>query len=200
MSSTQQRDLAIQKAKYNSEQAYKLALKISDHWYCAQALSWIARYSNDEDFDKFIQQAFKASFGNSDPYKVVGSSAWVIRSLVERKKYKYIDTNLTKLRQVSSTIYNPVSRGDALFLLFQGIFTIENQFEQLVLKDLLLACQNMNSWKKPLIIRDTALIMANKNLIQAYSIVDRIPEGRVKRQVQKHLLQKKFLSPRDFFW
>lgn len=202
MSFTGKRESAIQKAKYNSEQAYNLALKISDDWYCTQALSWTARYANDCNFDKFIYQACKASLLNYDPYKVVGSSAWVIRAIVERQKYQYIDSYLSQLLQVSLTIPNPVSRGDALFLLYQGIFPISKNFEllQSVLDNLLSACRDMNSWKKPLIIRDTALIMANKDLSQAYVIVDEISDGRVKRQARKYLFEKKLVSPRVFFW
>lgn len=202
MSFAQQRELVIQQAKYNSEKAYKLALNISDDWYRTQALSGIARYANDYNLDKFIHQAYKASFANPDPYKVVGSSAWVIRAIIERQKYEYLDSYLSKLIQVSSTITNPVSRGDALFLQYQAIFIIDQKLDKLdlVLNYLLLACRAMNSWKKPLIIRDTALIMANKNLTQAYTIVDEIAEGRVKRQAQRYLSQRKSLSPRVFFW
>lgn len=199
----QQRESAIQKAKFNSEQAYKLALKISDSWYCTQALSWVVRYANDDNFDKFIRRTCQVSFSNSDPYKIVGSSAWVIRAIVERQKYQYIDSYLSKLLLISSTISNPVCRGDALFLQYQAIFPIgkkNNKQLQLVLANLLLACRDMNSWKKPLIIRDAALIMANKDLAQAYSIVNEMSEGRVKRQAQKYLSETKFLSPRDFFW
>ncbi|MEM7557276.1 MAG: hypothetical protein AAF378_24965 [Cyanobacteria bacterium P01_A01_bin.84] len=195
--------MATQKAKFNSQQAYKLALKIADAWYCTQALSWVARYANDDHFDKFIRRACQASFSDSDPYKIVGSSAWVIRAIIERKKYQYIDPYLPKLLTVSSTISNPVCRGDALFLQYQAIFPISkksNKQLQLVLANLLSACRDMNSWKKPLIIRNTALIMGNKDLGQAFTIVNELSEGRVKRQVQKYLSEKKFLSPRDFFW
>lgn len=199
----QQRESAIQKAKFNSEQAYKLALKIADGWYCTQALSWVARYTNNDNFDKFIRRACKVSFSNLDPYKIVGSSAWVIRAIIERQKYQYIDSYLSKLLPISLTISNPVCRGDALFLQYQAIFPISkknNKQLQLVLANLLSACRDMNSWKKPLIIRDTALIMGNKDLSQAYAIVNEMSEGRVRRQAQRYLSEKKLLSPRDFFW
>ncbi|MEM7593150.1 MAG: hypothetical protein AAF383_16825 [Cyanobacteria bacterium P01_A01_bin.83] len=71
---------------------------------------------------------------------------------------------------------------------------------QLVLDHLLLACRDMKSWKRPLLMRNTALIMANKDLIQAYEIVDKIPDRKVKRQTQKYLSETNFLSPRAFFW
>ncbi|MEM8721631.1 MAG: hypothetical protein AAGE84_20440 [Cyanobacteria bacterium P01_G01_bin.39] len=201
MSFVNQRKLVAQKAKSNSEQAYKPALKISDYWYYTQALSSVARYADEQNIDKFIHRACKASFSNRDPYKVLGSSAWVIRAIIERRKYKYLDAYLLKLLHISSTVSNPVSRADGLFLMYQAIFPIEN-FEQLqlVLDHLLLACLDMNSWKKPQIMRNIALIMANKDLIQAYKILEKIPGGRVKRQTKKYLSETKFLSPRAFFW
>lgn len=199
MSSVNKRNLVVLQAKYNSKKAHKLAIKITDSWYRAQALAWIARYADDCSFDKFIKQALQASFNNEDPYKIVGSSAWATRAMIERKKYKGINAYISKLLQVSLTISNPVSRGDALFLLYQAIFPLKG-IDQLVLDYLLSACEEMNSWKKPLILRDVALIIANRDLSQAYFIVGKMTEGRVKRQAKRYLLSKKFLDPRVFYW
>lgn len=45
-----------------------------------------------------------------------------------------------------------------------------------------------------------ALIIANRDLYQAYFIVGKMTEGRVKRQAQRYLLSKKFLDPIVFYW
>jgi hypothetical protein len=43
MSATDERERAIKKAKTNFHEALSLARKVSEPWYRAQALAWVAR-------------------------------------------------------------------------------------------------------------------------------------------------------------
>jgi hypothetical protein len=82
--------------------------------------------------------------------------------------------------------------------LFEAVFYVP-ELRELVLKSLLRACDEMNSWKRPIILSDIALVLAIEDPKRAAKIVDEIGEGRRSRQAHRDLAAGKWLGPHEFF-
>jgi hypothetical protein len=95
---------------------------------------------------------------------------------------------------------NPVSRLDALFLLFQSVFNV-NAARRLVLDPLVSACRAADSWKGARCLRDVAIMPASEGLPEeAAQVVASMVEGVHKRQATRSISEGAHLAPRPFFW
>lgn len=83
MSAKHQRDLVSTLAKSNPEKALKQARCIQDPWYRAQALSWVARYTEGDPVS-IAKEAARAALEGEDNYRKSAVRAWEIAALAER--------------------------------------------------------------------------------------------------------------------
>src|SRR5215212_6204670 len=120
MSATSQRDRAIQAAKTDYRSALKRARAVSDPVYRSQALAWVARFAPDGDVVVVAQEAVKAAYEGKDAYQHVAASAWAVRALAERGETRQAERLGGELLPLSDGISHPVSRLNALFLLWQA--------------------------------------------------------------------------------
>jgi hypothetical protein len=134
-----------------------------------------------------------------DPYKTVASSAWWVRAMIEKGYRDVADREIEHLLEHSREIENPVSRLDALFLLFQAVFDIDRQ-RRLVLRALIAACEAANSWKAGDRLREAVLMLAVDHQDEAEQMIKAMPEGKYKRQALQRLAAKEYRRPHQFFW
>lgn len=200
MSATTIRDLVTRRAITDTPAALALARTITDSWYRTQALAWVARFAPEAEFKAIVLESLASCFVSDDPYRAVGAAAWSIRVLVEREHSKEVLGLLPKLLIRAADIANPVSRIDALFLLWQAVFPVGINLHRRVLEPLVAACREADSWKSPDTLRQVVLILASNSLLEAQQLVSSMPEGRRKRQVQREIADGQFQSPRTFFW
>src|SRR5690242_6252212 len=106
---TKARNSAVGLAKTDTKAALKIALAIDEPWFRSQALAWIARYSSQDDLPVVLGQARDASWSAEDPYRIVGSSAWRIRAMIERGNSEGVGAELSELLVCASRIAQPVS-------------------------------------------------------------------------------------------
>lgn len=85
MSATKQRDQAIALAKSRPNEALKQARQVNDPWFRAQALSWVARFT-DGDVSAIATEAAKAAAEGKDNYQQSAVRAWEIAALAERNR------------------------------------------------------------------------------------------------------------------
>ncbi len=130
--------------------AHALARSISDPWYRCQALAGVARFAPAAQFKAIVQESLAAGKAADDPYQVVGATAWPLAALVERAHNNEVHRLLPSLLTYAAAIANPVSRIDALFLLWQAVFPLGIEFHRQVLDPLVKACREADSWKGPL--------------------------------------------------
>ena len=83
MSATLQRDHASTLAKSNPRKALAQARNVNEPWFRAQALSWVARFT-DGDPIAVASEAAKAARECEDDYKKSSVRAWEIAALAER--------------------------------------------------------------------------------------------------------------------
>jgi hypothetical protein len=157
MSATLQRDQACALAKTNPKQALDKACAIPDPWFRAQALSWVARFT-DGDPGPIARQAAKAASECDDDYKRSAVRAWEIAALAERDFKPEARKCLYAAVQVARTVQPPSSRSEALFILYQSALAIGNAEADKVRDVLVSCCSGEAHWRCARAVRDAGKI------------------------------------------
>jgi hypothetical protein len=199
---TEARDRACSLAHSDPSAALTLAREINDPWFACQALAWVGRFWPGDDFESVINEAFEVGRKCSDPYQAVASAAWPLRALIERGASGQINTIVLSLLAVANEIASFASRSEALFLLFQATKPGMQANWLPVLEELIKASVPTLNWRQSRSLSAAILIVAADDNRLANDIVHRLPEGRLKTQIEKRLTK---LDPtrnrlRWFFW
>lgn len=195
MSATNQRDVAMRVAKTDFKKALPLARKVSEPWFRCQALAGAARYAPDEHVVKTAEEAISAAFTATDSYKKVAATAWPLRALIERKQEQKAIQSLPKILELSAQIENPISRTDALFLLWEAFFPVQGH--GFILAPLVKSCTG--HWKADYILRQIVMILASGNIEEAQKLAASMPESKYKRQAEKRLAEGQNEQARQFY-
>jgi hypothetical protein len=198
----QARDRAISLAHSDPSAAITLAREINDPWFACEALAWVGRFWPGDDFESVINEAFEIGRQCSDPYQVVASAAWPVRALIERGASSQISTIVLPLLAVANEIPSLASRSEALFLLFQATKPGTQTNWIPVLEELIKASFPTLHWRQSRNLSEAILIVAADDNRLANDILHRLPEDRLKTQIEKKLntLDPTNARPRKFFW
>jgi hypothetical protein len=199
---TQARDRASALVYSDPSAALTLAREINDPWFACQALAWVGRFWPGDDFESVINEAFDIGRKCSDPYQVVASAAWPVRALIERGASSQISTIVLPLLAVANAIPSFASRSEALFLLFQATKPGMQTNWLPVLEELIKASFPTLHWRQSRNLSEAILIVAADDNRLANDILHRLPEDRLKTQIEKRLntLDPTNARPRKFFW
>jgi len=146
MSATLQRDQASDLAKTNPIQALAKAKSVTEPWFRAQALSWVARFT-DADPLPIAKLAAKAASECDDDYKRSAVRAWEIAALSERHFIAAAKKSLSAAVKVAESVQPISSRSEALFLLFQAACSISRDDSIWVLGRLDATCPEDEHWR-----------------------------------------------------
>lgn len=182
-------------AESDSAMALAQARNVSEAWFRSQALAEVARYAPDENVAQIAEEAIAAALVATDIYKQVAVTAWAFRALLERNQQKKATELLPTILSLSTQIENPVSRSDALFLLWQAFFPFNGH--RSVLGALVKSCNG--HWKADYILRQIVLILATENQEDARKLAVSMREGKYKRQAEKRLSQGQTQQAHQFF-
>jgi hypothetical protein len=191
--------LVIKSAQSDNEHALKLARKIDDPWYRTQALAWVARYAPIGKVEGLAKEALETAAEQADPYKVVAASAWPVRALIERERGEVAEEAIVRLLDLSERIDHPVSRLEALFLLWEAVYLLGDGMRRQVQDKLVAACRAADSWKAGDRLAWAATILAADHPEEAQELVAALREGRVKRQALRRMGAGKTEKVREFF-
>ena len=199
---TQARDRASSSAHSDPSAALTLAREINDPWFACQALAWVGRFWPGDDFEGVINEAFEIGGKCSDPYQVVASAAWPVRALIERGASNQISAIVLPLLAVANEIASLASRSEALFLLFQATKPSMQTNWIPVLEELIKASFPTLHWRQSRNLSEAILIVAAEDSRLANDILHRLPEDRLKTQIEKRLnkLDPTNARLRVFFW
>ena len=195
MSATTERDIASRIAVTNFEKALPLARNVSDPWFRCQALAQAARFAPEKYVVRTAQEAIEAALMATDVYKKVAVTAWPLRALIERGHEKNAIELSSPILRLSAQTANPVSRSDALFLLWQAFFPCEGH--KSVFGALINSCNG--HWKADYVLRQVVLIWANEDQGEAQKLAASMREGKYKRQAKKRLDAGEKQQTRAFF-
>jgi hypothetical protein len=186
-------------APTDPEGAARLARSIDVPWFRSQALAWAARFAADDQLEPLIKEALYVSYSESDPYRTVATGAWSLRALVERGRPTSARRTLDDLLVLVPAIEPTASRAEALFLVWQAVFTLGQDARSQLLDVLLSNCRPNDSWRVGRIYQDIAWMLC-KEKEAAERVLAAMPEGRWKRQAKRRVDGGQALEPRQFFW
>lgn len=161
MSSTLQRDEACELAKTNPGKALERAMQISDPWFRAQALSWVARFT-DGDTMEIAQEVAKAASECEDAYQRSAVKAWEVVALAERFFKTQAQEALHLGIELAGTVQPLSSRSDALFLLLQAAISISQEEAKTVFDQISSSCPAEEHWRCKRNLRDAEQMLAGK--------------------------------------
>ncbi len=146
MSATRQRDHVCTMAKSNPKKALEKAKGVSEPWFRAQALAWVARFT-DSDPVLLAKLAAKAASECDDDYKRSAVRAWEIAALAERNEPDHAEHALKEAVSLAERVQPISSRSEALFLLFQAAFPIGRKQAEKVWARLEATCPEAEHWR-----------------------------------------------------
>ena len=120
--------------------------------------------------------------------------------MAERDRVAQVERAVSRVLRVAEEIDNPVSRADALFLVWQAVSPASQKVRRTVLEPLLSVCAASSSWKGAYLLSDIALILARDDPTAAQEIVDAMAEGRYKQQAHRRINEDELMQPRPFYW
>ena len=153
MSATLQRDQATALAKTDPKKALEKARSVGEPWFRAQALSWVARFT-DGDPGAIAAQAAKAALECDDDYKRSAVRSWEIAALAERDCKSKAKRSLEEAIRLARSVHPPSSRSEAIFSLLQAAFAIGEGEVRTVYSTLVESCPASEHWRCKRAIRD----------------------------------------------
>jgi hypothetical protein len=196
MSATLERDAAMQLAKTDFPAALRLARKVSQPWFCCQALAGVARYAPEESVIGIAEEAFAAALEAPDAYNQTAVMAWPLRALIERGYERRASEELPKIMKVASQIEIPVSRSEALMSLWQAFFPLHDH--KTILAAFLKSC--VDHRRADYMLRQVIMILASENVEAAHRVADSMREGQYKRQAKRLLAEGRTEKARGFYY
>lgn len=199
--SVQLRSQVKELVKTDFGKSLQIARTIPDGWYRCQSLAAVAMImkSSKPEFLKIVKEALQAAEETKQPNRIVSASSWIIWVLAKREEiqdteiFPIVEQMLTIIRDES----NPVRRADALFHLFEAVYS-RKVFRAKVLNQLLDNCQEMNSWKKPRMLGDIVLVLAVDDMNSAKIVLGMIEKESKKQKLLKEIEENKWLGAHDF--
>lgn len=164
------------------------------------ALAWVARFTaTDRDALKIANEAEEAAKASADPCEGAAGTAWVVRALVERDRTADADAALARAVALAQNVANPNLRVEALLLLVQAGWPLESRSWEAAVSALAGGGRVAASAKTSSVLRDLVLMLAAEGRDHT-RVLAAIPEGKYKRQVERRLESRAYMSPRPFFW
>ncbi len=161
ISATSERDRAIGLAKHRPDDALKLARAVSDPWFRAQALSWVARFT-DADPIAIAAEAAKAAAEAHDQYQKCAVRAWEIAALAERNQFFEARRRLEEILSDVMNVEPASSRSEALLLLMQAGAKIAIVDAEKICELMNTSCRPEEHWRCKRALRHGALILSGK--------------------------------------
>jgi hypothetical protein len=171
-----------------------------DAWGRAQGLGWAARFAPDAEVVAIAEEALAACASAADPYERVGASAWPLRALIERGHAARAAAMLGEVLLRAEAIENPVSRVDALFLVWQAVYPLGSEVRRTVLAPLLRTAVATNAWKPQRVLQVIVYILAEEEPSLADEVAAAMPPGQYQRAAARRLAGGERQELRPFFW
>lgn len=198
MSSTKQRDLVASLAKTDSQRALQKARKISDPWFRAQALAYVARYCDQAPIS-IADQAAKAAEACVDTYQQCAVRAWEIAALAERSHSKSAASRLKAVLSKVRQIEPPSSRSEALTLLINAAAYINSDAVETVAKLVVRVTDCHSHWLCDRAAVNAIGILYRFNPKSAAHLSQSVSNAKLRSKCDK-IIAAGGSSPRSFFW
>ena len=200
MGPTQERDGATALAKSDTAGALEAARSVSDPWFRAQALAWVARFSPDADVERIVGESLEACSECDEPYSRIAAAAWPLRALVERGGFDAARRMLRPLLEQESRVEPPSSRSEALFLLFQAGFALNGDIRSTLIQRLAAVHEVARHWRSRRNLVDGLWMLHAADPELTEKLVRSVEDERAKRRAEASVASGRAMEPRAFFW
>ncbi len=197
---TDQRDLAHRLSATTPDQGLAVARNIQDAWFRCQALSQVARYWPDGDYDRLLKEALLAANCLDDVYKRVAVSAWPIRAHLERGSPSSAKSIVEKCVGAAPSIVNMGSRSEALFLVFQAAKLGPADLWTPVFWALVKATEPALAWRQRRNIRDAIAMVAGSDPQLVETALGKLTDEKTLSAIKRDFENNRREQPRPFFW
>jgi len=161
MSPPEQRDHAVSLVKSSPKEALAVARQVKDPWFRAQALSWVARFT-DGDPVSIAAEAANAAREGDDNYKKCAVRAWGIAALAERARIQEARQCLSEILKDVQKVGPASSRCEALLLLLQAGLKIDRKDADQVFKIMEASCRPEEHWRCKRALREGAKLISGE--------------------------------------
>lgn len=197
---TRDRELAHSLSGSEPDKALSVARKIEDAWFRCQALSQVARYWPDPDYQRLLKEAVQAGDSQNDAFKEVTVSAWPIRAYLERGSAAPAKSLLERCTSAATRIENMGSRSEALFMVFQAAKPFAPDLWKPVFLALVAATEPALAWRQRRNIRDAIAMVAQDDPSLVKSALARLSDEKTIAAIRHDLENGRRAEPRPFFW
>jgi hypothetical protein len=199
MSATQARDRAAALAKSDTPAALQAARKVSDPWYRAQALAWVARFAPDRDVERIAAESLEACRECEDLYQRLAPPPWPLRALAERGAFRTARSVLNPLLKEELNVQPSSSRSEALFLLFQACLDLDSDSREVLIQKLAAAHHASGHWRSRRNLIDALSMLIDRDPRLAAEVIGSLADERVRRKAEAFTSPDR-RRPRPFFW
>lgn len=197
---TRDRERAHSLSGSEPEKALMVARKIGDAWFRCQALSQVARYWPNPDYQRLLKEAVEAGDSQNDAYKQVTVAAWPIRAYLERGSAAPAKSLLERYTSAATRIENMGSRSEALFMLFQAAKPFAADLWKPVFLALVAATEPALAWRQRRNIRDAIAMVAQGDPSLVEKALARLSDEKKISAIRRDVENGRRAEPRPFFW
>lgn len=194
----EERERAILLATTDTPGALRAAREVCDPWYRVQALAWVARFAPEAEFESIAIEALDVRRQCADWYQRVAAAAWPLRALVERGALVTARAGLAPLLDEEARVQVPVSRSEALFLLFQACFDLDAGSRDVLVRRLAAAHDVAGHWRSRRNIVDALSMLGGWEPRLVREVAESLADERVRRRIDGPRSQAD-RTPRPFF-
>jgi hypothetical protein len=187
---------AIQLAKQDTQRALEVAGSIAEGWSRARALAWIGRFAPDADVSTILGEARESSLAANTPFKIVDSSAWWIRAMIERGDIDGARRAVPEMLAHACKIKQVDARVEATFSLLTAVVAVDG-LRRKALAALVDACcgaDTPRSWAR--LVAATTVVGAHP--AETADVIKGLPEGKYREQARRRAASG-FGGPPVFF-
>jgi hypothetical protein len=187
---THQRDIAIKLARTHPTEALAAAHRVSEPWYRAQALAWVARYAPTNMMsERALAEARSAAQLAGDVYRQTAVLSWPIRAALEIAQHRLAKAMLEDAILLLPKIDPSASRAEAASLLFDACVVGGSEYWTPLIDTISKCCLDDAHWRTKRLHKKLRAFSAANG--QEIAVVKEVPSNP---QISAPF------TPRRFFW
>lgn len=177
-----------------------MAEQIDDAWYKVQALAWAARFAPAHSVEAIVASALAYRTDGKDGYQRAAAAAWPLRALIERDLQNVARDYFEKLLPDLATIQPTAGRSEAIFLIYQAVFSLGNEVRESLIALMRDAHSERSHWRTARNLRAALLMFREVEPERTTSMLSTIADQKIIRQVMNDRNKGACHAPRQFFF
>lgn len=189
-----EREKVIELVRANPLEALNVARSISDPWYKAQALAWVARYAVGKTSEKAISESRLAASRAQDTFQKTAVLAWPIRAAIESSQERLACEMVADAVVLLPKVDPPASRAEAANLLLNATYAANKELWVPLLVAISECCPANSHWRAKRLHQSVREFLAT---VSEHDVEELAETFQVDHA---HSDAPNTFTPRVFFW